>query len=137
MFNPKKEEGEIGVATETIVGASVKLEGEFSSKGDITINGNVIGKVTTESNLGIGQSAIAKADLEAENVVIAGTVEGNVKAKEKLEITESGKVQGNISAKVLSVLPGAFFSGQCEMGALKVEETAEKPTEERTEKVEG
>lgn len=114
MFKEPKEnfEGE----AETIVGASVNLEGNFSSKGNVTINGTVTGKVTTEKNLTVGEEANVKADLEGENIVIAGKVEGNIKTREKLEIHASGKVFGDISTKILSVAEGAIFSGQCKMG---------------------
>lgn len=100
---------------QTIVGNSVKLEGDLVLDEDIIINGKVSGKVSTSKNLDIGETAEVKANLEAENIVIAGKVEGDIKAKEKLEITATGKVKGNIAAKVLSVAPGALFSGQCTM----------------------
>lgn len=119
-------------AGQTIVGNSVKLEGDLILDEDITINGKVSGKVSTSKNLGIGETAEVKADVEAENIVISGKVEGEVKAREKLEITETGKVAGNISAKTLSVAPGAIFSGQCTMeGEGKAEEA--KEAEEETE----
>jgi len=120
-----------GTAGETIVGNSVKLEGDLISDENISINGKVSGKVATSKNLGIGETAEVKANIEAENIVIAGKVEGDVKAREKLEITETGKVTGNISAKTLAVSPGALFSGQCVMeGEGKTEEVEEEEAEE-------
>jgi cytoskeletal protein CcmA (bactofilin family) len=114
MFKEPKENFQ--EEAETIVGASVNLEGNFSSKGSVTINGTVNGKVTTEKNLNVGSEANVKADLEGENVTIAGRVEGNVKAREKLEIQALGKVYGDVSAKTLSIVEGAIFSGQSKMG---------------------
>ncbi len=121
MFKETKENFEEEV--ETIVGASVNLEGNFSSKGNVTINGTVNGKVTTEKNLNVGAEANVKADLEGENIIIAGRVEGNVKARGKLDIQTSGKVYGDINAKTLSIAEGALFSGQCKMGEETIKET--------------
>lgn len=121
-----------GSAGQTIVGNSVKLEGDLILDEDITINGKVSGKISTSKNLGIGETAEIKANIEAENIVIAGKVEGDIKAKEKLEITETGRVTGNISAKTLSITPGAVFSGQCVMeeeGKIKEVEETEEETE--------
>lgn len=124
---PQAPEGTPG---QTIVGNSVKLEGDLILDEDITINGKVSGKVSTSKNLGIGETAEVKADVEAENIVISGKVEGDVKAKEKLEIAETGKITGNISAKTLSIAPGAIFSGQCTMeGEGKAEEIEEEEEE--------
>lgn len=121
---PKMSQGTPG---QTIVGNSVKLEGDLVLDEDITINGKVSGKVSTSKNLDIGETAEVKANLEAENIVISGKVEGDVKAKEKLEITGTGKIKGNIAAKILSIASGALFSGQCTM---EEEGKAEKEREE-------
>lgn len=123
MFKEPKES--IEEETETIVGASVNLEGNFSSKGNVIINGTVTGKVITEKNLTVGEEANVKADLEGENVIVAGKVEGNIKAREKLEIQASGKVFGDLNTKTLSIAEGAIFSGQCKMGEKNEENKSE------------
>ena len=100
---------------ETVIGDSVSLEGDFSSQGSISINGSINGKVTTEKNIDVGSEAEVKGELNGNNVIVAGHVEGNVKA-ERLEIKENGEVEGDINAKVLSIVEGAHFSGQSSMG---------------------
>lgn len=129
MFKePKKNLSE--EEAETIIGVSVNLEGNFTSKGNVTINGTVSGKVKTEKNLDIGEEANVKADLEGANIIVAGKVEGNIKAEEKLEIRPTGKVYGDISAQTLSIAEGAVFSGHCGMEGERVEtEEAEEINE--------
>lgn len=116
---PPKEEEKIGgfEGSETIIGVSVKLEGDFKSEGDVTINGEVSGTVFTKGNLEIGETAVIKADVEGNNVSVSGKIDGNIKAKEKLIIRESGKVTGDVSVSNLEISNGAFFSGDCKMGA--------------------
>ena len=131
----EKKEGEItnDGQVESVVGASVKLEGDFTSDGDIFIHGNVTGKVATKANLSVGETAEVKADIVAKNVVIAGKVEGNIKADEKVDIATSGKVHGDIATDDLSIASGAVFTGSCQMGEGEPKETSEPPKEEAEE----
>lgn len=127
---------------ETIVGSSVKLKGNLKSDGDIVINGSISGDVKTKSSVKVGTSANVVASVKARNVQVSGIVQGNIEAKETLEIRESGKVYGDITVGVLVVSPGALFSGKCTMletkkeidlePVLEIEE--EQPEKEKLEK---
>ncbi len=112
-----------GENNETIVGSSVKLEGDLVSTGNISIYGDVVGQVSTEEDVVIGDSATIKANIAGDNVTVGGRVEGNVKAGGKLCITETGKVFGDVIVSSISISDGAMFSGHCQMGI--EEETAE------------
>jgi cytoskeletal protein CcmA (bactofilin family) len=103
-------------ATETIVGSSVKLKGNLRSDGPIKIYGVLTGEVKTKDAVIIGPEANIIASVKARNIKISGTVQGNVEATDRLEITETGRVLGDISANVLSISPGALFTGKCQMG---------------------
>ena len=102
-------------ATETVVGASVKIEGDLVSEGDIRVEGFVTGKVKTSKNLYVGPQARIEADIDAGNAVIAGNIKGEIKIKDNLLIQETGKVSGNISCARLSITEGARFMGSCTM----------------------
>jgi len=65
---------------ETIVGSSVKLEGDLVSTGNISVYGDVTGQINTERDVTIGDSATIKANIAGDNVTVGGRVEGNVKA---------------------------------------------------------
>ena len=80
---------------ETIIGSSVKLEGDLIGEGNISIHGDVSGKIETKGNLLVGDSANIKAEVSAANISISGTVEGNIKSIQKLEISDQGKVTGD------------------------------------------
>jgi len=109
---------------ETIVGPSVKVEGELSSEGNVRIDGQVVGNVQTSQNLAVGEQAVISANVKALNAVIAGKIKGNITVDEALEITETGQIEGDITAKIISIAPGAIFRGQCQMPLSANQETA-------------
>lgn len=100
---------------ETIVGHSVKIEGDLVSDGDIKVDGIVAGKVKTAKSLYIGPSAKIEADVEAGSVTVAGVVQGNMKIKGLLVTLRTGKILGDIECGELAIEEGAFFSGGCKM----------------------
>lgn len=108
---------------ETIVGPSVKVEGELNSQGNVRIDGQVQGNIQTSQNLAIGEQAIINANIKALNAVVAGKVKGNLTVEEALEITETGQVEGDIAAKIISIAPGAVFRGQSQMNTSEGEGT--------------
>ena len=114
-FMSKRDEYIDSSTPETVVGASVKIEGDLASEGDIRVEGAVSGKIKTTKNLYIGPQAQIEADLDAGNAVIAGSVKGEIKIKDNLLIQETGKVSGNIACARLSIAEGARFSGSCTM----------------------
>lgn len=117
MFKAQqKETGTSEEKTQTVVGESVTLEGNFKSQDDILVYGKIIGGVTTSKDLKCAPTSGIKGDLSGENVFVSGVVEGNIKAKNKLEISSSGKIFGDIEAGTLSIAEGANFCGQCKMG---------------------
>ncbi len=125
----KREEYSESVAPETIVGATVKIEGDLLSEGDIKVDGLVVGKIKTTKNLYVGPMAKIEADVEAANAILAGIVKGEVKIKENLLIQETGKVDGNISCARLAIAEGAHFSGSSTMPEVEAQLSQPLPEE--------
>jgi len=100
---------------ETIVGHSVKIDGDLVSEGDIKIDGIVTGKVRTSRNLFIGPTATIEADVEAGSITLAGKIEGNANAQDLMVILQTGKMMGDIQCGSLAVEEGGYFSGNCKM----------------------
>jgi len=130
MFKEENPAKDIKSA-ETIIGPSVRVEGDFISEHDIIIDGQVVGNISTSNNLRIGKGAIVKAKIDAKNAYISGKVVGNVSVKEKLKITESASIKGNISAKILEIEQGASLIGQCKVEP-KNDSKASTPTTKET-----
>lgn len=108
--------------TESVIGPSVHLEGNFNSSGNIVIGGSLAGSLTTSGDVRILEGAKVQATISATHVHVAGEIRGDVYAKELLELAPTARIYGNVEAKVLSVTPGALLHGKCAMkgsGGLK------------------
>ena len=129
MFkNQSNEEGFKKI--ETIIGPSVKVQGDFNSQGNIIVEGIVEGNLKTKGNLRIGAQAKITADVEAKEAKISGKINGNVKIKGYLELSATAKITGDIETESLSVERGAIINGKCAMA------TEEKGKSHETEKQE-
>lgn len=101
--------------SETIIGPSVRVEGDFKGEGDLIIEGILVGTLNTKNNLKIGENAVLEASIKANNAFIAGRVKGNINIKGKLEITGSAVIIGDIKAGLLSIDSGALIQGNVSM----------------------
>lgn len=108
---------EAGHEPETVIAASVKVEGDFSSAGNVLIEGVVEGSLRTERDLRVGERARISADVNAANAVVAGEVHGNLSVGERLELEPTARVFGDVFTKVLVVASGAQINGRINMGA--------------------
>lgn len=102
-------------AAETVVGPSVKIQGDLVSEGNIRIEGAVAGKVHTTQSVHVGDKAKIAADVQAGNAIIAGEVHGNLRVAESLILQSTARIAGDISCTILRVEDGAQFSGKCSM----------------------
>jgi cytoskeletal protein CcmA (bactofilin family) len=118
------------LAAETIVGHSVRIEGDLVSEGDIKVDGVVSGKVRTSQNLFVGPTAKIEADVEAGSATVAGVIEGNIKVKGLIVILQTGHVVGDIDCRQLAVEEGAYFAGNCKMAENQKDKTLKAPIDE-------
>ncbi len=108
--NNKKEEATRG-KVETILGNGTRIEGDISTNGSLRIEGEVVGKIKAKGDLFIGESGKIKNEIEARNIIIAGTVAGNVVAHNKLELLPSSTLSGDVMTETLKIEEGARFVG--------------------------
>ena len=92
------------------------IEGKIHTKGDIRIEGKVIGTVTCESKLVIGEHGYVEGFVDARNAHVSGQIKGEVICRELLQLQEKARVEGDIFTQKLSVQVGAAFTGNCQMG---------------------
>ena len=114
---PVRHEPQRGNERATVnIGKSVIIKGELSGSEDLTIEGQVEGKIELRQNvLTIGANARIKAQVFAKAVVILGEVTGNVTATEKVDIRDNGSVDGDIAAPRVAIAEGAHFRGSIDM----------------------
>ncbi len=91
------------------------FKGEISGNDDITIEGNLEGKIDVKAHILIQQTGNVKAEIFAKKVTIAGKVFGNVQAEEMVEIQPSGFLEGNIVSPKITIMEGAHFKGNVDM----------------------
>ncbi len=104
-----------GPGGDTIIAEGVKVEGDFVSDGNVTIEGMVHGNVAAQGDMFVGERAVIDADVAAKNLVLAGVIKGNVRVEEKAELGPASTLEGNLSVRVLSVAPGAQINGSVAM----------------------
>lgn len=98
------------------IGKSVVIKGELNGSEDLTIEGQVDGKIELRQNvLTIGPNGRIKAQVFAKSVIILGEVTGNVTATEKVDIRDNGSVDGDIAAPRVAIAEGAHFRGSIDM----------------------
>ena len=100
------------------IGQSILVQGELSGSEDLTIDGQVQGKISLKDhNLTIGSHGRIKAEVVAKRVTILGQVQGNVIATDKVEIQEGGRLEGDITSPRIAIADGAHFLGKVDMGS--------------------
>jgi cytoskeletal protein CcmA (bactofilin family) len=100
----------------TVIGKSVIIRGELSGKEDLYIDGDVEGTVTLpDSRLTIGPNAQIRADVNAQEVVIFGSLTGNISSTGRVDLRQSAIVKGDILAGRLSIEESAVLSGKVEL----------------------
>jgi cytoskeletal protein CcmA (bactofilin family) len=98
------------------IGKSVVIKGELSGSEDLTIEGQVEGKIELRENvLTIGPNGKIRAEVFAKAVIVLGEVAGNVTASEKVDIRDNGSVDGDIVSPRVAIAEGAHFRGSVDM----------------------
>jgi cytoskeletal protein CcmA (bactofilin family) len=101
---------------QTVLGQTMVLRGELSGNEDLLIEGQFEGTISLEDHrLTVGADGQVKAEIRARQVVILGTVSGNVLAREKVEIRRSGHIVGDLMAGAVAIEEGAYFKGSIDI----------------------
>jgi cytoskeletal protein CcmA (bactofilin family) len=99
------------------IGQSVQINGELTGQEDLIIDGKIDGKIVLKDHqLTIGANGHINAEVHAKAVQINGQVSGNIIADDKVEITPSGSVIGDITAPRVALADGSSFKGSIDMG---------------------
>ncbi|MEJ2008512.1 MAG: polymer-forming cytoskeletal protein [Acidobacteriota bacterium] len=101
---------------QAVIGRSIVLKGEMSANEDLVIDGQFEGTVNLQDHcLTVGSNGKVKAEIQARQVVILGSVNGNVNAREKIEVRRSGNVTGDLTSASISIEEGAYFKGSIDI----------------------
>jgi cytoskeletal protein CcmA (bactofilin family) len=98
------------------IGTSVMIAGEVFSKEDLTVNGEVEGSMDVEGHrLTIGPQGTLKGHVKAREVVLLGTIHGNVEVTDRIELRDGSKMIGDVVATRLIIEDGAYFKGSIDI----------------------
>ncbi len=106
-------------STATIIAKGVKVEGDFASDGDVQIEGEVKGSISTKGRLIVGPEAMIYAGIKAGDASIAGVVQGNIVIDRRADLKSTAKITGDVTAESFSVEVGAVLVGKVLIGQSK------------------
>ena len=99
------------------------IQGELSFENTFRVDGKITGTVRSKGDLVVGEGGVIDGEIEAGRIYVSGTVKGQVKARERVEIGISGRVEADLTTPALVIEDGAFFQGRCSMDMGKESET--------------
>ena len=111
----------------TLLGRGATFEGKLTFEGTVRIDGRFKGEVFTDDTLVIGEGAHVEAQIDVGEVIIQGTVVGNVTAKRSIEIHAPGRVKGDLHTPTLQIDKGVIFEGRSFMEAATSNRPAAAP----------
>lgn len=128
MFNSKKKPDVVNTSIiNTIIGDNSRIEGVLYASESTRIDGLLQGKILSESSVIVGEHGTVKGDINAVEILVAGTVYGNLTATQRIEITETGCILGDLITKTLVIDEGASFKGNCTMEVMEEKKTSGDP----------
>jgi|UniRef100_A0A7V3UZ32 cytoskeletal protein CcmA (bactofilin family) len=100
---------------DTVIGSETSVKGDVRVNGGLRVDGKLEGRVDIGDIFLAGPSSFLKGDVQCRSAVIAGRIEGDVRANETVELQTGAQVFGNITCRELVIQPGCFFQGNCTM----------------------
>lgn len=107
----------------TLIGAGCRVKGELAGKGDFVICGEVEGDCRLDGTVTLSADGRWIGLLQARNIVLAGTVEGDVIAHGRLEIRPTARITGTVTGEAIAVAEGAVVDGSIRMTGSKEAQT--------------
>jgi len=115
---------------ESLIGKSIVIKGEITAAGPLYIDGSVEGLISApDHRVTIRKGGKVKADISAREVVIMGSVKGNLNSGDRVEIRSEGSLTGDLAAQRISIEDGAFLKGAIEVCAPSEPEQSAAPRE--------
>ena len=106
--------------TKNVLNSDVEIKGTLRFPGELTFDGKLDGEIHSDGTLNLGDNAVVKGNLNVNSVVVRGKINGNVAAKEKIEIKSRAELFGDVRAAKLVIEEGVTFVGKSEVNPNKV-----------------
>jgi cytoskeletal protein CcmA (bactofilin family) len=119
--------GGSGRRVATLIASGTKIKGEVGGATDVQIDGEIEGRVAVEAVVVVGAGGAVRGPIAAHVVRVVGQVIGEVIASERVEVSPSGSLEGDIAAPRVVIAEGAFFKGKIDMKGDKNREPRRPP----------
>jgi cytoskeletal protein CcmA (bactofilin family) len=107
-----------------VIGKSVMIKGQIFSREDLTVDGEVEGSIELQENrLTIGPHGKLRAGVKAREIVVLGTINGNVEAGDKIDIRKDARLVGDLKTSRIVIEDGAYFKGSIDIIKLEAKPT--------------
>ena len=106
--------------SKNILNSDVELKGTLRFAGELTFDGKLEGDIHSDGTLHLGDNAVVKGNIAASSVVVRGKINGNVTARDKIDIKSKTELFGDVRAARLVMEEGVIFVGQTEVNPNKV-----------------
>ena len=110
-----------------VLNSDVELKGVIKFSGELTFDGKLEGDINSDGALSLGDNAVIKGNIDAGSVVVRGKINGNITAKDKIDIKARTELFGDIRAPKLAIEEGVTFVGKTEVNPNKVTPSASPP----------
>src|SRR5437773_1072411 len=113
--------------TKNVLSSDVEIKGNLKFSGELTFEGKLEGEITSDGILHLGETGAVNGNLNVSSVVVRGKINGNVIAKDRIEIKSKAEVFGDVRSAKLVIEEGVTFVGKTEVNPNKVAPTAAPP----------
>ncbi|MBI3881731.1 MAG: polymer-forming cytoskeletal protein [Verrucomicrobia bacterium] len=110
--------------SKNVLSNDVEIKGNLRFGGELLFEGKIEGEINSEGTLNLGDGAVVNGNITVGSVIVRGKVNGNITAKEKVEIKTKAELFGDVRASKLSVEEGVTFVGRTEVNPNKVAPSA-------------
>jgi cytoskeletal protein CcmA (bactofilin family) len=98
------------------IGKSVTIKGQIFSREDLVVDGEIEGAIElNDHRLTVGPNGRVRAGIKAREIVVLGSIEGNVEALDKIDIRKDAKLVGDIKTARIVIEDGAYFKGSIDI----------------------
>ncbi|MFK5986580.1 MAG: polymer-forming cytoskeletal protein [Pseudomonadota bacterium] len=110
----------------TIIGQATKIYGDIDFSGGLHIDGHIIGNIIStkddNASMTISEHGLVEGEIHIPNIIVNGTVEGNIYSSNHLELVKKARIHGNVYYNIIEIAVGAEINGNLEHGEIAIEE---------------
>jgi cytoskeletal protein CcmA (bactofilin family) len=109
--------------SKNVLNSDVEIKGDIKFSGELTFDGKIEGEIRGDGTLILGDTSVVTGNIDAQSAVVRGKVNGNIVAREKLDVKAKSELFGDIRAAKLMIEEGVVFVGKAEINPNKLSHT--------------